>query len=204
MDKENSDTLLKDILQMPQSVVSMRELLVLWGKTEVSNLYARVHYYVKRGYLYPLRRGLYAKNKNYDRMEVAARLLVPSYISLETVLVRAGVIFQYYDRIFSISYRTRLLICDDQYYDYKTVKNSILTNTLAIEVGNYYSIATPERAFLDTVYLRKSYYFDNLAALDWKKVHEILPIYENSRMEKSIKRYESYLTLKDLHNDVTQ
>ena len=49
-------------------------------------------------------------------------------------------------------------------------------------------MATPERAFLDVMYLNADYYFDNLRALDYKKVKELLPIYNNGRMEMRVKR----------------
>jgi len=39
------------------------------------------------------RRGIYAKDKNYDRLELANRIYTPSYISLETVLSREGIVF---------------------------------------------------------------------------------------------------------------
>jgi len=50
-------------------------------------------------------------------------------------------------------------------------------------------MATKERAFLDRIYVSKDYHFDNLNALDWNKVFEILPIYNNKRMEKKVKQY---------------
>jgi len=52
-----------------------------------------------------------------------------------------------------------------------------------------YAIAIPERAFLDTLYLYKKYHFDNLSPINWKKVFEILPIYQNKALEKRIKKY---------------
>jgi hypothetical protein len=42
---------------------------------------------------------------------------------------------------------------------------------------------------LDRVYISKNYYFDNLCGVDWDKVFEILPIYHNKRMEKTVKEY---------------
>ena len=57
----------------------------------------------------------------------------------------------------------------------------------------HYWIASPERAYLDMLYLHKDYYFDNLRPLDWNKVAEILPIYQNKRMERVVaEQYKSY------------
>jgi len=40
------------------------------------------------------------------------------------------------------------------------------------------------------IYLNKEYHFDNLINIDWNKVYRILPIYNNKRMEKKVKRYK--------------
>ncbi len=63
----------------------------------------------------------------------------------------------------------------------------ILTNGAGVENKENYSIATPERAFLDVLYLNKDYHFDNLSSLDRDKVFEILPVYNNQRMAKKVK-----------------
>ncbi len=55
-----------------------------------------------------------------------------------------------------------------------------------------YSIASPERAFLDILYRTKQYHFDNLEPLDWVKVYELLPIYgENKSMRKRVDMYHT-------------
>jgi hypothetical protein len=40
---------------------------------------------------------------------------------------------------------------------------------------------------LDTLYLNRDYYFDNLMPLDWDRVFTMLPMYQNQRMEKKVK-----------------
>ncbi|MFA6475707.1 MAG: hypothetical protein WCV88_05985 [Patescibacteria group bacterium] len=42
---------------------------------------------------------------------------------------------------------------------------------------------------MDRIYVSKDYHFDNLQALDWNKVFEILPIYYNKRLEKKVDVY---------------
>jgi hypothetical protein len=42
---------------------------------------------------------------------------------------------------------------------------------------------------LDRIYVSKDYHFDNLNALDWDKVFQILPIYNNKKMEKIVSNY---------------
>jgi hypothetical protein len=68
-----------------------------------------------------------------------------------------------------------------------------LANPAGIDQSGVFPIATKERAFLDTIYRSKKYYFDNLAPLDWNKVFEILPIYQNEKMEQRVQKiYNDY------------
>lgn len=66
----------------------------------------RIHYAVKTGKILSIRRGLYAK-EGFDPFEVANKIFTPSYISLETVLSKAGIVFQTYKTISAVSYLTR-------------------------------------------------------------------------------------------------
>ena len=109
-------------------------------------------------------------------------------MSFETILGRTGITFQYYGQIFVASYLTREIKCDDQTYSFRKIKDAVLTNKAGLENEGEYLTASKERAFLDTIYINKDYYFDNLSSLDWDKVFEILPIYENKRMAKKVKK----------------
>lgn len=181
---------ISDILRSSNTVFTFKDISIIWGVTNRPSAIAGVNYYVKTGGLHRIRRGIYAKDKNYDRFELATKIYTPSYISFETVLAKAGIIFQYYGQIFAASYLTREITADRETYIYKKIKNAILTNGAGIEHKGNYSIASPERAFLDTIYLYKDYHFDNYKSLHWEKVFEILPIYGgNSRMEKTVKNF---------------
>lgn len=178
------------LLRSHNTVFTFKDIFLLWGDTDVNAVKTRVHYYVKKGELYPIRRGIYGKDKNYEKLELATKIFTPSYISFETVLGKAGITFQFYGKIFIASYLAREIIADSQAYAYKKIKDKILTNPAGIEKRENYSIASPERAFLDVMYLYKNYYFDNLSPLNWDKVYEVLPIYGvNYQMEKRIKEY---------------
>lgn len=178
------------ILRSDKTVFSFREILLASEETNSALLRRRISYYVKKKELYPIRRGIYAKSSNYEKFELAAKIYTPSYISFETVLGGAGVTFQFYSQIFVASYLTREIVADGQAYAYRKIKDAILTNSVGIERKGNYSIACPERAFLDVVYLYKDYHFDNLSPLNWDKIFEILPIYGgNKRMEKKINQY---------------
>jgi len=177
------------ILREGNTVFTFKDILLSSGETNTSLLKRRINYYVKNKELYPIRKGIYAKDKNYDRLELANRIYTPSYISLETVLSREGIVFQHYEQIFLVSYLTREIICDGLKYVFRKIKDTILTNSLGVEKKGNYFIASRERAFLDTVYLNKNYYFDNLSSLDWDRCFEILHIYENKALEKRLNSY---------------
>jgi len=180
---------LSTILRGGNSVFTFKDILLASGETNAARLRRRIHYYVAAKELYPIRRGIYAKDKNYDRLELANKIFSPSYISFETVLAREAVIFQHYDQFFAASYLTREISCDGGVYSFRRLKSMVLANTMGIEIKSNYSIASKERAFLDALYLNPNYHFDNLASIDWAKCREILPIYDNKAL---VKRFESY------------
>ena len=174
------------ILRSKKTVFSFKDIVLLW-RDSGSAARVRVNYYMKNGALYRIRQGLYAKDKNYDKFELATKIYTPAYVSFETVLGQSGITFQYYRQIFVASYLTREIIVDGHTFSYRKIKDSILTSGAGIEHKENYSIATPERAFLDVLYLNKDYYFDNLSPLNRDKVFEILSVYSNQRMTKKVK-----------------
>lgn len=184
---------LDTILRSDKTVFSFREILILWKETNAKLAKAKINYYVKTGQLFPLRKGIYAKDKNYEKLELAGKIFKPSYVSLETALSREGLIFQYYESIFVVTYQTKNILCDHQNYEFKKIKNSVLTNSLGIIQKNNYAIASKERALLDTLYLYKDYHFDNLNSVDWGKCFDMVYIYKNKNLEKRLYAiYESF------------
>jgi predicted transcriptional regulator of viral defense system len=187
------------LLRSPKTVFSTKDIALLWGESVDANVRVRLSSYVKTGRLIRVYRGIYAKDKNYDRFELATRIYTPSYISFETILTRAGINFQYYGNIFVASYVTRDIEADGQKISFVRMKDYVLSNTAGIEHEHDVSTATKERAFLDRIYVSKDYHFDHLDVLDWDKVFEILPIYQNKRVAEKVKKYFSYY--KEDHDD---
>lgn len=180
---------LEILLRSPKTIFSTKDAALLWKESDNSVITDRLKKYVKTGKLIRPYHGLYAKDKNYNRFELATRIYTPSYISFETVLTRTGINFQFYSNVFVASYVTRDIEAGDQKISFIRMKDYVLTNTAGIEHPDGIATATKERAFLDRIYISKDYYFDNLNALDWNKVFENLPIYNNKRMEKKVNTY---------------
>jgi predicted transcriptional regulator of viral defense system len=177
---------LNTILRSPKTVFTSKDIAILWQDPGSSATRVRVSYYVKKGDLIRLRKGLYVKNNDYNKIELATRIFTPAYVSFETILAKEGLVFQLYQPIFIASYTTRNIIVDNQEYVFKTIKNDILTNSIGVKNINETSIASKERALLDTLYVNNDYFFDNLRSVDWEKVNQILPIYNNKRMAKKV------------------
>ena len=190
------DDLLK-LMRSKNTVFNIKDISLIWNESNADFIRKKIFRYLKSEKLYSIRKGIYSKDKDYNEYELATKIYTPAYISFETVLARAGIVFQYYGQIFVASYLSMEIAINGQKYCFKKLKDSILTNMTGIEKQDNYFIASPERAFLDVVYLSKEYYFDNLSNVNWNNVFEILPLYHNKRMEKNIKRYRE-TTLKDL------
>ncbi|MFA5601307.1 MAG: type IV toxin-antitoxin system AbiEi family antitoxin domain-containing protein [Phenylobacterium sp.] len=180
---------LEVLLRSPKTVFSVKDVALLWGEKIEASSRVRLSQYVKKGKLIRVHHGIYAKDENYNRFELATRIYTPAYISFETVLTRSGINFQYYSNIFIASYVSREIEVDEQKIYFIKMKDYVLSNTTGIEHVNNFAIATKERAFLDRIYVSKDYHFDHLDVLDWDKVFEILPIYNNKRMNKKVDEY---------------
>lgn len=177
-----------EIYKLPNTVFTTKDVAIRFGETDLNIIKARLNYYVRTKRLIALRRGVFAKDKDYDKFELATKIYTPAYISLETVLQREGMIFQYYRTIFVVSYLSREIVVDGTTYLYRKIKDRVLTNLAGIETKDRYFIASRERAFLDVLYLYGSYHFDNLGPLNWDLCFQILPIYENKALGRRLNR----------------
>lgn len=184
------DNTLAKLFQSSQTVFTFKELALIWNETNSDNLKAKIYYYVKSGTIFRLHRGVYAKNKDFNAKELATSLYSPSYISFETVLREAGMIFQYYETIFAAGPWTKDVKIDKYKFAYRRLKKSVLYNPAGIVSRDNFSIASPERAFLDMLYVSPDYYFDNLDSLDWERCFELVAIYDNKQLEERLKKYQ--------------
>lgn len=182
------DNLILTLYSQPQTVFTLDEISLYFPKIHYEDLRNRIRYFTNVGKLKRVHHGIYAKEK-YSPLELANKLYKPSYISLETILGKGGMIFQYYETIFAVSYLTREVKISNINIQYRQIKKEVLINMKGIEKEGCYFRATLERAFLDAIFIYKNYHFDNLGVLDWDKVFELVPIYYNKTFEKRVKSY---------------
>ena len=180
---------LGSLLRSRKTIFSTQDAALLWREADVQIVNRRLAKYAAAGKLVRVHRGLYAKDNGYDRFELATRIYTPAYVGFETVLTRAGVCFQHYGNIFAATYVKRDVVADGQKISFVRLPDFVLANTDGIEHLDNMALATKERAFLDRLYVSKDYHFDNLAALDWPKVFELLPVYQSQRLAKKVQEF---------------
>lgn len=179
---------IQEVYKDKRTVFTFNEISLLLNESDAGKLRQKVNYYVKNGSILNIRRGIYAKN-GYIAEEMACKVYTPAYLSLEYVLQKESVIFQYNEQITLVSYLSRKIAVDDLNLSLRKIKNEILVNTLGIiRKDNGINIATPERALLDMLYLNKEFYFDNLAGIDKGKIRSLLPVYYSTTLINSIDR----------------
>ena len=165
-----------------RTVFCLNDVAMLVGESDFQSLNKKLNYAVRTSKLQNPRKGIYAK-PDYKPEELACSIYTPSYISLEYVLQKAGIVFQYDSRIIALSYLSRNIVVENRTYVFRKIKNSVLVNTTGIlKQNNHINIATAERAFLDLFYLEKNYYFDNLNPLNKELVFKLLPLYQSKAL----------------------
>ena len=179
--KEKSDIILS-IFKDSRTIFRFKDISMLVGETDFQSLNKKLNYYVRADKLQNPRKGIYAK-PGYNPEELACTIYVPSYLSLEYVLQKTGIVFQYDTQITSISYLSRNVAIENRTFVFRKLKGSALVNATGIKrLINQINIATAERAFLDLLYLEKDYYFDNLNSLNKPLVHKLLPLYQSKSL----------------------
>lgn len=116
-----------------------------------------VHRYTKRGFIVRAKQGLYCfANALPPEHYVANKLYEPSYVSLESALSYHRIIPETVYEITSITPKsTRRFETLGKIFTYHTIKKIAFTGyILEKRSGFSFIIAEPEKAFVDTLYLR--------------------------------------------------
>jgi hypothetical protein len=180
--KYNGKDIMRSVYNDKRTVFKLIDIAQLTGEVNFLSLNNKLNYYVRTGKLLNPRKGIYTKEL-YDPLELSCIIYTPSYISLEYVLQKSGVIFQYDPRITLVSYLSRSILINEMNLNFCKIKNDILLNTEGImRQTNHVNIATPERALLDLMYLNSQYYVDNPGKLDRKMILRLLNIYQSETL----------------------
>jgi hypothetical protein len=187
----------KDLPLLPTKIVFEKA-----GKADLNQL----ERWRKQGLMLQLRRGLYMFGKaerkiNPSRTYLAGQLYQPSYVSLEYVLSRYGLIPERVADVTSVTTKkTARFINDFGTFTYQTVKPAAFRGFIMQkdEAGLPYFIAEPEKAVADFVYLNlhripadaaeetllESFRFQNPGSLRKKKIADYFGLFNSKKMTK--------------------
>ena len=184
---QKTNWLLK-LYQSPRTVFGLADVALLTSESDPISLTKKLQYQVGKGNLRNPRKGLYTK-PIFDPTALACTLYTPSYLSLDYVLQKEGILFQYDSAITAISYLSRSVEIDSWEIKYRKIKDAVLLNTMGIiSKQDGVNIATAERAFLDMLYLNGDCYFDSLNTLNKASVHNLISIYESKVLLQRVKK----------------
>lgn len=179
------------IYQIPQTVFTRSSLAQIYPQLDGKQMTNALYYAVRHHKLQKIRRGFYVK-PNYDAQELACMLYPPAYVSLDSVLFAAGIIFQLMSEITCVSMVSRVIEVDGQVIRYKKLKDVVLTNPCGIINTEVKSVASVERAVLDTLLLDGQRHFDNVRPIHWDRVDALVAMYHNQALYERVKRLENY------------
>ncbi len=177
------------LYRLKNDIFTIKDIALIWKENNSDNLKSKIKYYTDKDKLIRVRRGVYAKTKDYNIFEAANKIYSPSYISFETILQKEGIVFQYSEAVFLATSISKQVKLNGRKIVYRKLKNEILLNKEGIIYEDNYYRATKERAFMDMIYLNKNYYFDNLRTIDWKKCFGMLKVYKQKSLDKALNFY---------------
>ncbi len=167
---------LQKLLQDKRSVYHVQDLAVLWGISNRNTLYTILSRYTRKGILKKIQKGLYATVPvdQIDPVELGLRALRRyGYLSTESVLAKAGVIFQEISQITLVSSCSGRFQLANHRFLVRQLKAECLYNQTGVVAHSSGGEATVERAVADLLYYDPSYHFDAPRLVDWEKVEKI-------------------------------
>lgn len=180
-------TKMEKLLNSGLSVFRVHDLAVLWGVEEKEKLWSVIRHYLRSKRIKRVYKGVYVVGE-YSELELAQKLITPSYISLHTALSMYGISFQYYKEIDSIALISKSMEVEGKMYRYHQLKERVFDNSMGIEKKGVIFVAGPERAVCDSLYFEPSLGIDSLDELDGDKLKKISKIYDNERLERQVKK----------------
>ncbi|MDR0887368.1 MAG: hypothetical protein LBM97_01615 [Candidatus Nomurabacteria bacterium] len=168
-----------EILQSRHSVFTLDDLSVLWGQSKRSDTRQSARNYATQGKLFRIKRGIYSIRREPDIFAIANKLVVPSYITGFTVLIREGLSFQASDTIHNASIHSRKMKLGEVSFYYNKMSDKLFYNKTGIREESGTFFASVERAICDMLYFNVRPQIDFYDKVDWEKLLEIAKIYGN-------------------------
>ena len=153
--KLNSIKVPRRLVQGGMTLFSKREFQRLFQVSEPAARFFLFHH-CRTGLFVRLKNGLYALSSHFpSEEEIANRLYQPSYLSFEYVLARHGVIPEaVYSLTSATTKSSRRFEVEGKAYEYSTIKKQAFIGYRQEKRGkSIILVASPEKAFVDTLYL---------------------------------------------------
>lgn len=183
----NKVTNIEKLVLSGKKVFTTEDLAVFWQIPQRRRLIELIKYYLREERLIRVFKGVYAYGDDYTPFDIAQKLVPLSYISLYTTSQMHGLIFQYYQTIYSVSLKSKQYQLGNQDYIYHRVKEAIFYEQLGLINNGRYTIADKERTIADCLYVFPNFAFDNLAGVNKEKLLALSKIYNNKMLEKRVK-----------------
>lgn len=187
-------TKVEKLLTSSQNIFTTQDLATIWGISEKKSLYDSIKYYLRKGSLKRIHKGIYSIKK-FTSFEVSQKIITPSYISFYTALAFHGISFQLDTSIHSMALKSKKLSVNNEQYVYHKLKDAVFFDSLGVKDMTTHYIAGPERAVCDSLYLVPELAFDNLKMIDFNLLRKTSKIYGSSRLELEV---EKIVTVKEL------
>ena len=164
---------INDLIKQDRKLYHSQDLAILWGIANKNTLYTTIKRYVQRGVLISIYKGLYSTValSRLNPLDLGKAIIHRyTYLSTESVLAQAGVIFQTTYNYTFVSDLPKKVTVDSISFLFRKLKDEYLYHPAGIEDQNGNYVATPERAVADMLYFNPRYHFDNPEAVDFDKV----------------------------------
>lgn len=177
---------LKTLIDSKKTVFTLGDFQSLWGEEDRRNVMMTARRMVKRELLLKLGKGYYAFNKDYNRYELANTIISPSYVSLHSALLFWGVAFQREETVYSAALFNYEKELDGTLYSYHAMKKELFFDTRGVIVKDYVSIASSERAILDSFYFGLLVNLDNQEAISRNELLSLSLLYPRSVQKEAM------------------
>jgi len=147
-------------------VFSYQDIRSFYQGENRENLKKMIYRWKRKGWIYPLKRGLYEltypEDFNIPDLYIANKLYTPSYISLETALSIYSIIPEVSMAVTSVTTKpTRKFKNKHGLFLYRSVKPKSFCGYYVEIMGSYeILIAEPEKALVDFLYFNKKLNFE--------------------------------------------
>ena len=164
------------IAQLGGQIFHTNDLANLWQIKDKNLLYTTLTRYVKQGLLFRIYRGFYGLKPadQLDPLLLGLKALHQfAYISTETVLARAGIIFQVSDQITFVSRQNKKFSIGPYHYYSRQLADQFLYNPAGVTDDDGIKTASPARAVADLLYLNPTAHLDASRLINWRQVKQI-------------------------------